>query len=147
MFIAKGPAVWWSEYLGPHLYNLAKNYWKLASDCLMVKRVADGMFVSDESKTWFYKGKNPNKVEDIIKVADFPAFEWSEAIDYVEGLDIGLKEPGACAMWASPEGAILGTPSGMIVNMNKETIIYPERCGQGAGLIRGYNFIHTLGRT
>ena len=144
IFIAEGSTVWWSEYLNPYLFNLAKCFWMLPTTVLMIKRVGGGMFVSDEKRTWFYRGANPNKVDEIVKVADFPAYEWSEAIDYVEGADIGIDIPGQCAMWASPEGAILGTPTGQIINMNKNKVIYPETCRQGAGLLMGYNYIHTI---
>ncbi len=78
------------------------------------------------------------------RVATYPAYEWSDCIEYVEGMEIGLDTPGLCALWHSPEGAILGTPSGQLINMNKSKVVYPQSGSYGASVIRGYDFIHTI---
>ncbi len=142
IFIAEDDVLWWSEAFRYGLYNQAINFVRFPSKILMVKPVASGLFVSDRSKTYFLSGTDPHSFIQRM-VATYPAHEWSDAIDYVEGMDIGL-EPGLCAMWTSPEGAVLGTPSGQLININKSKIIYPENCQSGASLLRGYNFIHTI---
>lgn len=144
MFIAEDNIVWWSEPYDMGRYDKGRSFWQFNSKVRMIKPVDRGIFISDEKGTWFYHGTNPHALENIVQVASYPAFEWSEAIDLVEGSEIGLQEPGLCALWSSPEGAIAGTPSGRLVNLNRDKIIYPETCRSGAGLLRGYDFIHTI---
>jgi hypothetical protein len=134
--------VMWSE---PHKFGLFtfKHIKMFSSSIKMIKAVASGIFVSDLKRQYFLSGLDPHKME-LKRVADYPAYEWSDAIDYVEGIEIGLNEPGLCALWSSPEGACLGTSSGQLININKEKIIYPENGSTGASLLRGYHFIHTI---
>lgn len=132
-------------YSEPYAYgkfHLAKCYWEFTSRVRMIQPVAAGLYISTEDCVWFYNGVEPDSVEPRI-VADFPALEWSAAYDMVEGTDLGFN-PGRCALWASPEGAMLGHADGYVINLNKEKVIYPEDVRQGAGLLRGYNFWHMM---
>jgi len=143
MFISEGKVVWWSELFKYGLFEKKKSFWQFHTKIRMIKPVASGLFISDEKNTWFYGFGNPNEPEILAKVADYPALEWSDSIEYVEGADIGLNS-GLCALWSSTEGACLGTASGQFLNLTKEKIIYPKETRQGAGLLVGYNFIHTV---
>ncbi len=144
MYIAAGSKIYWSEPYKYGLYEKARNGWSFGSKVLMMMSVTGGMFISDEYSTWFFGGKNPGVLDVINKVASYPALEWSGATDYLEGLEIGLQEPGLCAIWASPEGVCVGSPSGVMINLNKKKVVYPENVRRGAGLLRGYHFIHTM---
>lgn len=106
----------------------------------MVKQVAGGVYVSTERDTFFVTGGKPNEFQQ-RHVANFPALEWADAIEYVDGGALGF-DPGLCVLWVSTEGAILGTPGGQIFNLTKEKIIYPEDVKTGFGCLMGYNFIH-----
>jgi len=143
MFISDGSTVWWSELYNFDLFDLANNHVSVDSDIIMLKSVDGGMYVSSKAQTYFFEGKNPAEWKSRA-VTNYPAIEWSEAIHYVEGLEIGLQSPGLCAIWASPEGAILGTPTGMTLNLNKDKIIYPETPAKGAGCLVGYNYLHRM---
>ncbi len=141
IFVAQAKVVYWTEPFQYGLFDMARSYWRFKTNVRMIKPVASGLFISDEKDTWFYRGTNPFEAVP-VKVASYPAAEWSEAIEYVEGMEAGIQEPGLCALWASREGACLGTASGSFINLNKDKIIYPDTVQQGVGLIRGYNFIH-----
>jgi hypothetical protein len=112
------------------------------SDIRMVRSVGSGLFVSSMTKTYFLTGLLPSEFS-MKEVASFPAVEWSDARDSVDGGDIGFN-PGLCLLWASPEGAILGTPDGMVINLTKKNIIYPENVNSGFGALVGYEFIHGM---
>jgi len=143
MFVSEDDVLWWSEPFRNGLFNKAINFVRFSTKILMLKPVASGCFISDEKRTYFLRGTDPHQfIQEIV--ANYPAYEWSDAIDYVDGMEIGLDSSGLCAFWSSPEGAILGTANGQIVNMNKAKIIYPEDGQSGASLIRGYEFIHTI---
>ena len=144
IFVADGDVLWWSEPFGFARFDRTRNFIQFPSRIVMVKTVAGGLYVSDEERTSFLAGTDPKEFIQVT-AANFPALEWAEAIDLVEGLEIGVPEPGLCALWASREGACMGTPGGMVINLNKKKVIYPDQGSWGAGLLRGYNYIHTIG--
>jgi len=146
MFVARRNELWRSEEFRPGLFDRARGFYRFESELLMVKPVDAGLFVSDEHNTYFLAGGDPEGFAE-KKVADFPAIEWADALQYVEGSELGIEgvSPGPAALWASPEGAMLGSSSGQLINLNKRKVIYPENCRTGAGLLMGYNFIHSMG--
>lgn len=143
MFIAEGPVVWWSELFRYDLYDKARCLFQFPSRVLMIKPVDAGLFISDENNTYFYQFDNPEKVQDIRTVANYPALEWSDATGYIEGSEIGLDQ-GLCALWASIDGACMGTAQGGFINLNKDNVVYDKTVRQGAGLVDRYNYIHTM---
>jgi len=143
MFISEGNVVWYSEPYDCSLYNKAECFFQFPSKVLMLKPVDEGLFISDETSTWFCRGAKPSELT-AVKVASFPAIEWTVATEYVPGFEIGLEEPRLCAIWCSPEGVIAGLPSGAVYNLNKNKIIYPETARRGFGCLTGYNYIHGM---
>lgn len=114
-----------------------------SSKIIMLKSVAGGLFVSTLDEMYFLRGtEHADFVE--IRVADYPAYEWSDAADLIEGLEIGLQIPGQCALWNSPEGPCLGTADGSFLNLVKSRIVYPDEALSGATLLRGYRLIASL---
>ena len=146
VLVTEGPIIWWSEPYAFSWFDRTRNYVQLPTNVRMVQPVAQGLFISDEEQTYFLAGQDPK--EFIMKVvAPYPAVEWSDAIDYVETWEVGFEhlDPGLCALWASLEGACLGTPTGIFMNLNKKKVIYPEFGTHGTGLLKGYHFIHSIG--
>jgi hypothetical protein len=142
IYISDGPVLWWSEPFMYGLFDKAKGFIQFGSDIVMIAPVASGLFVSDRSKTVFLRGV-PGGFEQET-VCTYPAVEDTLAIDKVEGMEIGLQEPGLCRVWSSPEGAIMGTSGGQVINLNKDKVVYDENVTSGAGLLRGYQFIHNM---
>ena len=140
MFVSVGNVLWWSELFRFDLFDISRSLIQFHTNITMIKSVSGGLYISTEQNTYFLTGNNPIEFT-LVNVANFPAIEWSESIEYVEGGDIGFN-PGLCALWVSPEGAILGLPSGQVVNLTKEKIIYPEDVYTGFSCLMGYNFIH-----
>jgi len=143
MFISKDNVVWYSEYLSVDWYRKAKNFIMLDSFVRMIKPVRDGIFVSTEKKIYFFHGETaPTFAKKTV--ASYPALEWSECIEYLDGEsfpDLGFSGP--CALWVTAEGAMVGSPTGAVKNLNREKVIYPSGT-RGRSLVRGLNFIHTL---
>jgi len=141
MIISKDNALWWSEPYNFGLFDMAASFVQFHTKILMLKTIDTGLFVSTEKNTYFLTGPDPAKWTK-RHVFGYPAIEWTCAIDYFNAADIGIGQSGRCAVWASREGAIMGTPDGGIINLNKKKIIYPESAKTGFGGIFGYNFIH-----
>lgn len=141
MFISQGNVLWWSEPFNFGLYNQAESFVQFNTKILMLKPVEGGLFVSTEKNIYFLTGLNP-KGWQVNKIANYPAVEWSDSIEYVSATDLGFDTVGMCALWVTPEGAILGLPTGRIINLNKKKIIYPDNAKTGFGGLIGLNFIH-----
>ncbi len=140
--VARDNILMWSEVFQYGLFNLATSFVSFRTKILMVCPVESGVFVSDERRTYFLRGDDPNKFTMDIE-ATYPAYEWSEANDYVEGADMAL-DPGLCRLWVSSKGAVVGTSTGKIVNLTNKKLIYPEDGAYGASLIKGYDFVQTI---
>ncbi len=143
MFIAEDNVVWWSEPYREDLYDKARNFWQFETCVRMIKRVRDGMFVSDEKGIYFMAGTNPAEAAQVW-LTPYPALEWSDCPEYIDGQDIGIESGGPCALWVSTEGLCLGLPTGQLLNLNRSQVVYPENITQGASLLRGMNLIHTM---
>jgi len=142
LLVAKDNVLWWSEPYNFGLFNMAESFVQFNTKIRMVKPVAGGCFVSTEKSTYFLGGNNP-KAWTLMKVTTYPATEWSVAIDYIDGGDIEM-DPGLYAIWASSEGAVLGTPGGQAVNLTKSKVIYPDEATNGFGCLVGYTYIHGM---
>jgi hypothetical protein len=143
IYIAKRNFLWYSEYAAHDWYDMARNFIQFNTHIRMVKPVEGGLFVSTSNRIYFLEGLVPG---DFIqrKRTSYPALEWSDAIDYMDGTDVPEMEiSGLCALWVTPEGAMMGTPEGMVINLNKKKVIYPQGT-KGRSLLRGLNFIHTI---
>jgi len=141
MLIAKYNVLWWSEPYNFGLYDMASSFVQFYTKIIMLAPVDQGLFISTEKNTYFISGRDSTKWQ-ARKVAGYPAIEWTNV--KVEADDIGAEVSGQYAVWASSEGAILGTPDGNIINLNKKKIIYPETAKTGFGCLVGTNYIHGM---
>jgi len=141
IFIAKENVLFWSEHHNFGKFNLMRSFVQFNSKIRMIKPVGTGLFISTENRVFFLEGKDPGVFMPTV-VGNYPALEWSDCADLIDGSEIGIENSGICALWNSPEGAIVGTPSGLIINITKDKIVYPENVAKGSSCLFGYNFIH-----
>lgn len=146
VFVSEEEVLWWSEPYAYSYFDRTRSHILFPSKVTMIVPVDAGIFISDTEQTYFLQGTDP-KDFSLKVVSPYPAVEWSNAYDKVATWEIGLEnlDPGLCAMWASLEGACLGTSAGVFMNLNKKKVIYPEVGTYGAGLLKGYHFIHSIG--
>jgi hypothetical protein len=140
MLIAVENVLWWSEPYNFGLYDPAASFVQFHTKIRMMKPVDGGLYLSTEKKTYFLAGRSPLAWVSRT-VCGYPAIDWAVSGNYMDGADLGL-DPGQYAVWASREGAILGSPDGAVRNLNKRKIIYPEEARTGFGELIGTNFIH-----
>jgi len=144
VFVSVGSDIFFSDPYAFSLFDYHRNHISLESKVRMMKSVETGIFISTETKTYFISGPT-SKEWQLKQVADYPALEWSVAIDLVEGLDIGLSAPGLCALWVSSRGACLGTSTGEFLNLTQQKVVYPNTNPVGASVLKGHILIQTLG--
>lgn len=135
--------LFYSEPYAFSFFDMARSYLPFDSTIRMIKPVKTGFFVSTDTETSFISGGNPKEFDRRL-VMPYPALEWSEAIDLISGYDAGIDEPGLCALWISTQGACIGTPSGVAINLTADKVIYPQTAPRGASLLRGFEFIQTM---
>lgn len=128
------------------LFNTrSANVASLASDVTMLASVKEGFFVSDGSKTSFFRQMEGwyNYKQEVVEEA--PVLLGALAHDSVLLREVlGENSPGGAGrIWASTEGICLGADNGMFVNLTKEKINYPAGYAYGACLVKDYTVIHT----
>lgn len=151
MYVSVGNVLYWSEQHRFDLFNLGGSefhgsFAQFYDPITMIQSVSDGLYIGTEKETYFLTGNDPKDFTS-IKAADFPVIEWTDAANFVDARDLGFDpgfDHGLCVLWASPEGAIIGFSNGIIMNLNKEKIIYPENTVSGFGCLVGYEFIHGM---
>jgi hypothetical protein len=144
MWLAVDGFLAFSEPFAFSWFDLHQGTIPMESRVRMLAPVADGMFISTETATYFLAGTNPGEFF-LRKATDYPAIERTLAVDRVEAMDVGLDSPGLCRVWASTAGVCLGTPGGAVINLTKAAINYPETAQFGAGFLSDYNYVHTTG--
>ncbi len=109
----------------------------------MVRAVAGGVYVSDEKRTYFLFGNNPEEWERKT-VMECPAMEWSDMTDLIEPAVLGIQEASPLAVWVSADGLVYGTSQGQIIMPTKDRIKLPSGFMKGAIVIDGDNIIYNL---
>ena len=143
MYISTDNILWYSEYTALDWYDMARNFIPFNTHIRMIRSVEGGLFVSTSKKIYFLEGLTPKDFVLRTKTA-YPALEWSDAIDCINGADIPkFQIEGLCILFVTPEGAVMGTPAGNIFNLNKKKVVYPKGI-KGCSLLKGLNFIHTI---
>ena len=116
------------------LFSEGQGWIQCPSSVRMLTFVETGWFISDQSKTRFFRGFNWNELVESVP-AEYPAHEWSCANERLLAADMGLEMEGHCAVWSSPRGICLGTPAGTIINLTENRIDYPVAYERAACLI------------
>jgi hypothetical protein len=137
-FLAFSEAYDWSRF------DLHKGTIPLDSRVRMLKPLRTGMFVSTETTTYYLGGSAPDDY-NLKKSADYPAIEGTVALRLLDAMELGFKEPGDGAVWASPFGVCFGTAFGFVVNLTRDSIKQPETAAFGAGMLDRYNYVYTTG--
>lgn len=141
MYIAQANVLWYSEPLAFGAFDLVRGFFMFATDIRMVRAVEDGIFVSSSNNTYFLRGNTPLSFEQ-IKVADYPAIQWSDAkLEGSLSQDGGIIEGnGISAMWMSNNGICYGGPGGFR-NLTLDKIAdFPDGLS-GSGLVYNGRYI------
>ena len=151
MWVAEGDTVWYSEPFGLNYFDLAGCYFKFNSGVRMIRPVNDGIYISSEVATYFYKGVGDPKEYYKIKVADFPVVQYSDVkfhgklVFYQSGeVSIDTSFGNISAMWMAEEGICYGGYDGTFKNLTKhKTESFPSALS-GSGLVYGDAYIGLL---
>lgn len=130
MFIAVENFVFISMPFNHHSYCM-QDYLAFPSRVRMLRAVKDGLYISDDTKTYYLNGADPREFFQTI-VSDYPAIPGTDVI--VQGAKIGKGDIlERVAMWTSQEGICIGGPEGLFLNFTEGRIVLPDSA-QGAGI-------------
>lgn len=141
MLVAEDDILWYSEPFAYSWFDLTRNYIQFSDRLTMVKVVQEGIFVSTENETRFYKGTNVKELQE-VKLTNYPAIEGTAATVDIAEIGDGSRS-GLGVMWASTKGICFGGPDGSFKNFTQDRLDYPA-ARYGAGLSKGGKYICLL---
>jgi len=141
ILVSVGDTIYRSEPHEPGLFDL-EQFNRFTSKVLMIKPVLSGVFVSTEEETLFLPGTDPQEWES-IPVLPYPALEWSEATDYIPATRLGIDMKGNVALWVSKKGVIAGLPSGDVINLTEDKIVFEEST-KAASMLYKDKIVYTM---
>jgi len=151
MWVVEGDTLWYSEPFGFNYFDLAGCYLKFGSQVRSVRPVKEGLFVSDEDATYFFRGIGDPKEYYKIKVADYPVVQYSDVkffgklVLYQGGeFSIDSSFGDLSAMWMSEQGICYGGYDGTFKNLTEGKIEKFPAALSGAGLYYNGSYIGLL---
>jgi hypothetical protein len=141
-FVAKGRHLLWSEGFNWGAFDLARNFLSYGTDITMVKAVNDGLFLSDQTTTYFIGGRNPKEFEQIV-VAPYSAIPYTVA--RVQQAYVTDKKRGKVIIWATNMGLCAGSDGGQFENATLGKLTYPT-CSEGTAAALADKYIVLLSR-
>jgi len=151
MWVAEGDTIWYSEPLGFNYFDLAGCYFKFNSQVRMIRPVKEGLFVSDEVATYFFRGIGDPKEYYKIKVANYPVVQYSDVkffgklVIFQGGefiIDVSFGD--LSALWMAEQGVCYGGYDGTFKNLTEEKIEKFPPALTGAGLFYKGSYIGLL---
>lgn len=129
------------------LFSPIHGFIKFSSKVTMLCPTTEGFYASDSDETWFFRKHQGNWYGYTQELADSsPVIEWSLARERVLLRDAGFDTSGYGFVWCTTKGLCIGTESGDVFNITKNSIVYPSPgYAGGACLVKDQSMvIHTL---
>ena len=124
MCIASDNVLWFSERFGFNLFDKARNFVWFESNIKMVKAVADGIYVSTETKIVFLKGTVPSEFQQ-INISNYPAIPGTGIKANAEEMLDG-KMVGPATIRTSLNGIYMGFSGGECKCLTERRITLPN---------------------
>jgi len=133
VYIAEGNILWYSNPMEYDLFNYASNYFYFEKEITAVCPVEGGIWVSDEDRTYYLQGREPEAVKRIEK----------EPVSIVPGSDvkvhgdlIAIDNTPVGYKWlvTTERGFHVLYNDGLIINLTEKNVSFPKATGAAAGL-------------
>jgi hypothetical protein len=148
MYVAQDNVLWVSERFQPALFDAFRNHFRFASNITMVRSVADGLWVSDESAVYFLSGHDPDQFQQ-TEMTTYPAVLGTDVMVDSQKLGFEGLQGRAVVFTATsprqdePGGVCIAASGGMFYNLTQERIDLPYS-REGAAVMRGNQYLVTL---
>jgi len=123
------------QYTEPGLFGIVddtRNWRRLESRVQLVCSVLTGLYVSDESATYFLPGRNP-KDWTLDKVLDYPAT--GRAPGLYDPSFFGLETSKPSAVLMTTKGPVIALPDGTAMNLIDKKVTMPTGCSLGSIMV------------
>jgi hypothetical protein len=138
VYVGTGSILWYSEYLAFAWFDMARNFIMMESNIKAIRGVTDGIYVSDESSTYFFQGGDPSSFK--LRIVDSkPVIQGTDCyIDVSKFKEMNRK--GIGVIWTSSESICLGLEDGTVMDLTGNRLVYPSS-NYGCGAVINNNYI------
>lgn len=135
VWIGAGSSLHFTEGAGGwHFYQDAVDQIEMAGEVTMIAPVDDGLYVGTDAGVWFMAGADPTKGMPMTMVSPFPAVLGTSR--RVRSDNVTSKyNPAGATLWMSSRGAMLGMPSGIVVQLTGNRVVLDAPASFGAPLL------------
>lgn len=116
LYVAVGNLVFYSAPFGLELFR-PLDHIALKSAVRMIAPVTNGLFISDDTDTYFFSGATPEQF-NVTRVQPYPAIAGSVAYAPA-GLILELQGETPTPIWLSEKGVVVGTQDGGVNNVTE----------------------------
>jgi len=136
LYVARGDQVWFSDPMAWRQTDERKNFKQFRGYVNLLRKVKDGLFISDSEATYFMGGLNPQD-SNLVKKANYPAILGTDAV--IDGNFVGQGDTqGIVVIWLSKFGFCVGADGGQFSNATPD--FYQARITHpGAAIVRKNN--------
>jgi hypothetical protein len=142
LYVARGGVLWYSGPMYPGVTDERRNFKNLGGYITMLRAVLDGLYVSNEKKTFFLPGSDPGEMS-LQEVSDEPAIFGTDV--KVDGSAVGRNvQPGPVVLWLSESGISVGLPGGKVFSPNGHyapPVLYPGAATAALNRFGFYQYI------
>jgi len=143
--VVSGNAVYLSEALSYHLFNLRKWFFQFPAPITMAAPVRDGLYISADRLYWLPVGSED---APLGWLADYKAIPGTDV--QIGGDDVGDGTVESHVLFMTEKGPCYGGPGGAFKNLTNTRVAYPEAVS-GASVVRDQRgmsqFITSVRRT
>jgi len=131
LYIARGPVLWFTDAMAFGRVDTRYGFKQFPSDIQMIQPVDSGLFISDESETFFMSGPSPDKASlSSVEKAAIPGSNSS-----LQGTKFSKEIKGTVAFFTTEDGVCMGLSDGTVIPITSSTYKLPT-VKRGAIIVR-----------
>ena len=120
LLVCAGSALYWSQPLTYHLFNLAVDVQMFASPPVMIAPLNTGFYIATEDTVYWVAGDDPS--EWTLTQVDTPRVTTTEPL-IIQGAKIpALESEDLVALWVTSDGLVAGREGGRTVLLTREML-------------------------
>ena len=134
LYVGRDNEIWFSDPMALMRTDRRRNFKQLPSRVTLLSAVDDGVYVSDQERTYFMAGGDPGEAA-LMNKADYPAIPYTAQKIEAERIgELGLSGPAI--LWASRMGICLGASGGQFRNLTEDYYRIQGDLSSGSSLLR-----------
>jgi hypothetical protein len=120
LLVVAGKALYWSQPLAPHWFDLSKDVQLFAEEPRLVETVADGFYLAEGDRTWWVAGDDPSTWQPTL-VDNTPVCS-GRALRLPGRKIPALETTAMVVVWVTASGPVVGLPGGLVAHLTDRTL-------------------------